>query len=164
NPLSKAGDQDAAANAMHGLVGKIPLLNRHAEIETKLEQQLVKDVCLAAVALQMHLVVEKRLLEVVPVRLPRMDVAGVELEDAKAGVAGKHRGRFPDPQCCRAESCRCDIRNRANRSRLIDLLWKLDQRETTAATIVLVDFPHGMTSRSAPGKEIQDDSIRVLAC
>ena len=85
--LGEAGDQDAAADGVHVLAGDRARLDGHAEVEAELEQQLVEDVRLGAVGLQVLDGVEQRLVEVVAVRLPRADVAGVELEDAEAEVA-----------------------------------------------------------------------------
>ena len=68
------------------------VLDGHAEVEAELEQQLEEDVRLGAVGLQ---VLDGSSSSVcarfVAVRLPRPDVAGVELEDAEAEVAREHR-------------------------------------------------------------------------
>ena len=65
-------------------------LDGHGQVEAELEEQLEEDVLLGAVGLQVLDVIFQRLLEVVAVRFPRPDVAGVELEDAEAEVAGEH--------------------------------------------------------------------------
>ena len=70
-------------------------LDGHAEVEAELEQQLVEHVRLGAVGLQVLHGVEQRLVEVVAVRLPRADVAGVELEDAEAEIAREHGDSRP---------------------------------------------------------------------
>src|SRR5687768_556389 len=66
----EAGDQYAATDAVDGLTDDGLLLDGHAQVEAKLEQQFVEHVRLAAVALQVVLVVEQRLAEVVTIRLP----------------------------------------------------------------------------------------------
>ena len=81
----EADEQHAAADAVHGLAGDRLLLDGHAEVEAELEQQLEEDVLLGAVGLRgVRRWSSSVSAEFVAVRLPCPDVAGVELEDAKA--------------------------------------------------------------------------------
>src|SRR5690606_15944500 len=76
---------------VHFLVGERARLDGDAEVEAELEQQLVQHIGLGAIGLDVLHGVEERLVKVVAVGLPRADVAGIELEDAKAEVAREHR-------------------------------------------------------------------------
>ena len=102
--LVEAGDQRPGADGAHGLARDGPGLDRHAEIVSELEQQLVKNIFLTSVRFDVVDAVEQRTFEIVAVRLPRADVGGIELEDAEAEVACEHRVLVLDLLCGAAEA------------------------------------------------------------
>jgi hypothetical protein len=83
---------------MRLLLGSFDLLlfNGHAEVEAELEEQLEEDVLLGAVGLEVLDGGFKGFGELVAVRLPRLDVAAGELEDAEAEVAREQRVLRPN--------------------------------------------------------------------
>ena len=87
----QTGKEHTAADGMDGLAGNVPVFHGHAEVQAELEQQLVEQISLAAARFDVLNGIEQGLFQVVSVRLPGANVAGVEFEDAKTDVARKQR-------------------------------------------------------------------------
>jgi hypothetical protein len=85
----QAHQQHARADAMDGLACNDPLLDWYGENEPELQHQFKENVRLAAPSLDMLGVILQRPGQVVAVRFPGADLAGIEFEDTVAKVAGK---------------------------------------------------------------------------
>ena len=84
--VGKADDQRAAADGMDGLACDGLRLDRHAEIEPELEQQLIEHILLAAALHEVLGVFQQAVFKIGRVRLPGADVRRSELEDPKAEI------------------------------------------------------------------------------
>ena len=76
-----------------------PGFDGHAEVESELEQEFKEDVLLGAVYFQVPGVRLQAGGEVGAVRVPRLDVAAIQLEDAEAEVAGGQRVLLSNLPC-----------------------------------------------------------------
>ena len=88
---SEANYKRARADAMNGFACDTFHFDRGGEVKAEFQKQLVENILLAAVGFQMLNGLLQCLGQIVAVRLPSLDIAGVELENAKAIVSCKHR-------------------------------------------------------------------------
>ena len=90
----EAGEEHAAADAFHLFARDLLRLDRDAEIEAGLEEDVVDEIVVGAVGLNVVDRFGDRRGDILRGRIPRLDIAGVELEDAEAEVTLKQCRSF----------------------------------------------------------------------
>ena len=162
----------AAADSMDGLTSELAPFDWHAQVQTKLEQQLGQHVLLAAAGDDVLDVVEQVAFQIAT-GLPGAEVGLVEFVDAEAGVTGKQRivglglgagaakaffsqlGNVPLKAELVAHRCSCLLALFGR----IERLRQLNRQDTPRMTVNRVLLHHGLSSRSRACKQIRNNVI-----